>query len=101
MGADLVEVALSAGGHVAEHDFLGRPAAQGTDDAAAQIQELHPHAHGLEDRKADMLGSAFAGRYAADHLGAVGDGLLGVEGALGAGDALADHLGVLVDEDGH
>ncbi len=41
--------------------------------------------------------AAFAGRDAADHLGAVGDGLLGVEGALSAGDALADDLGVLVD----
>jgi hypothetical protein len=38
---------------------------------------------------------------AADHLGAVGDRLLGVEGAVLAGEALADDLGVLVDQDGH
>ena len=45
--------------------------------------------------------AAFAGRDAADHLGAVGDRLLGMERAVLAGDALADDLGVLVDEDGH
>jgi hypothetical protein len=41
--------------------------------------------------------AALAGRDAADQVGAVGDGLLGVEGALLAGEALADDLGVLVD----
>ena len=48
-----------------------------------------------------MRRAAFAGRDAADHLGAVGDRLLGMEGAVLAGEALADDLGVLVDEDGH
>src|ERR1700757_2296200 len=48
-----------------------------------------------------MPGAAFAWRHTADHLGAVGDRLLGVEGALGAGDPLADHLGRGVDEDRH
>ena len=48
-----------------------------------------------------MLGAAFAGRHAADHPCAVGDGLLGVEGALRAGEALADDARVLIDEDGH
>ena len=41
-----------------------------------------------------MPGAAFARRDAADHLGAVGDRLLGMEGALRAGEALADDLGV-------
>src|SRR5215469_6121285 len=45
--------------------------------------------------------AAFAGRHAADHLGAVGDRLLGMEGAVLAGKALADDLGVLADKDGH
>ena len=45
--------------------------------------------------------AAFAGRGAADHLGAVGDRLLGMEGAVLAGEALADDLGRGVDEDGH
>src|SRR5581483_10909692 len=48
-----------------------------------------------------MRAAAFAGRGAADHLGAVLDGLLGMEGAVLAGEALADDLRVLVDEDGH
>src|ERR1700693_3295019 len=45
--------------------------------------------------------AAFAGRGAADHLSAVGNRHLGMEGAVLAGEALADDLGVLVDEDGH
>ncbi len=56
---------------------------------------------GVEDRQVEMRAAAFAGRGAADHLGAVLDGLLGMEGAVLAGEALADDLGVLVDEDGH
>jgi hypothetical protein len=40
--------------------------------------------------------AALAGRDAADHLRAVGDGLFGMEGALLAGEALADDLGVLL-----
>ena len=56
---------------------------------------------GVEDREADVGLAALSGGDAADHPGAVGDGLLGVEGALGAGQALADDAGVLVDEDGH
>src|ERR1700761_2093782 len=48
-----------------------------------------------------MLRSAFAGRDAAHHLGAVGDRLFGMEGALGAGEALADDFGVAIDEDRH
>src|SRR3954468_19519493 len=58
-------------------------------------------ADGVEHRKIEMGGAAFAGRSAADHLGAVGDRLLGMEGAVLAGEALADNLGVLVDEDSH
>src|SRR6202012_1546859 len=45
--------------------------------------------------------AAFTRRGAARHLGAIGDGLFGMEGALGAGEALADDLGILVDENGH
>ena len=46
-------------------------------------------------------GAAFPGRHAADHLGAVGDRLLGMEGALRAGEALADHRWSRLDEDRH
>ena len=48
-----------------------------------------------------MRGAAFARRGTADHLGAVGDRLLGMEGAVLAGKSLADDFGVLVDENGH
>ena len=44
---------------------------------------------------------ALARRHAADHLGAVGDRLLGMERALLAGEALADDFGVFVDENAH
>ena len=39
--------------------------------------------------------------HAADHVGAVGDGLFRVESALAAGEALADQFGVFVYEYGH
>src|SRR5947209_19496864 len=48
-----------------------------------------------------MLGAAFSWGHAADHLGAVGDRLLGMEGALRAGKALVDHRGLGIDEDRH
>ena len=48
-----------------------------------------------------MLGAAFARRHAADDLGAVGAGLLRVEGALAARNALANDLGILVDKNRH
>src|SRR5262249_4162632 len=57
--------------------------------------------HRVEDGQVEMLAAAFARRGAADHLGAVGNGGLRVERAVLAGEALADDLGVLVDQDGH
>ena len=48
-----------------------------------------------------MAAAAAAWRDPAHHLRAIGDGLFGMKGALRAGEALADHLGVLVHEDGH
>src|SRR5471032_3260906 len=48
-----------------------------------------------------MGAATFARRGAAYHLGAIGDGLFGMKGALLAGEALADHLGILVNENRH
>src|SRR5690348_15121939 len=48
-----------------------------------------------------MLRSALPGRDAADHLRAVGHRLLGMEGALRAGETLADDLRVLADQNRH
>src|SRR5580700_6695312 len=56
---------------------------------------------GIEHRQIEVRRAAFAGRHAADHFGAVSDCLLGMKGAVLAGEALADDLGVFVDEDGH
>src|SRR5690554_936995 len=55
----------------------------------------------VEHRQPQMRLSAFARRHATHHLSAVGDRLLGVEGSLPTRKALADNLGVLVDQDTH
>src|SRR2546429_1168150 len=65
---------------------------------AGLFARLH---HRIEHRQAEMFRPAFAGRGAADHLGAVGNGSLGMKGAVLAGKALANDLGVFVDQDGH
>ena len=57
--------------------------------------------HRVEDRQVKVGLTAFARGDAADHLGAVCDGLFGVKGALRAGEALTDHLGVFIYEDCH
>src|SRR5205814_7015790 len=55
----------------------------------------------VELRQAEMRGAALARGDAAHDLGAIGDRLLGVEGALGAGEAMADDLRILVDQARH
>src|SRR5208282_2754904 len=55
----------------------------------------------VEHRQVEVRGATLSGRGAADHLGAIGDRLFGMERAVLAGKALADHFGVLVDQDGH
>src|SRR5690606_7656118 len=57
--------------------------------------------HGVEHRQIQMLLAALARRYAADHLGAVGNRLLGVVSALRTGKALAENLGIFVDQNAH
>jgi hypothetical protein len=82
-------------------DGIGREGRRHVDDAGVGAGCLDRFLHRIEDGKADMGLAAFAGGDAADHLGAVGDRLLGMESALGAGDALGDHAGGCVDENGH
>ena len=48
-----------------------------------------------------MFLPALARRHAADHLRAIGDRLFGMEGALTAGEPLADNAGIFVYENGH
>src|SRR6185312_5398317 len=82
-------------------DRVGRAGRRHVDHRRLAAGFLARFRDGVEDRQIEMLAAAFAGRGAADHLGAVLDGLLGVKGAVLAGEALADDLRVLVDEDGH
>ena len=82
-------------------DRVGRAGRRHIDHAGVAAGLFPRFGHGVEHRQAEMGRAAFAGRGAADHLGAVGDRLLGMEGAVLAGEALADDFGVLVDEDGH
>ena len=60
---------------------------------------------GLGDRvehgQVEMGRAAFTGRNAADHFGAIGEALLGVEGRRLAGETLGDDFGVFVDQHGH
>ena len=52
------------------------------DHAGIGARRLHAFRHRVEDRQADMRGAALARRHPAHIVRAVGDALLGVEGAL-------------------
>ncbi len=58
----------------------------------------HRVGHRIEDREPQVLGSSLAGGDPADHLGPIGERLLRMEGALGAGEALTNDLGIFIDE---
>ncbi|MNV18513.1 hypothetical protein D3C71_1093410 [compost metagenome] len=57
--------------------------------------------NGVEHWQTQVLGAAFAWSYTTNHLGAVLDGLLGVETTLRTGNTLADNFGVFIDQDAH
>src|SRR5690606_35612518 len=82
-------------------DGVGRERRRHVDDRGRGAGRGDSLADGVENRQVEMLRPALPGRDAADHLRAVGHRLLGMEGALRAGEALADDLRVLVDEDRH
>ncbi|MNZ20484.1 hypothetical protein D3C78_375390 [compost metagenome] len=71
------------------------------DDGGGGAGGFHGVTNGVEHRQAEVSGAALARGHAADHLGTVGNRLFGVEGTLTAGEALADHLGVFVDQNAH
>ena len=54
-------------------------------------------AHGTKHRQAEVQGAGLLGVDTPDHVRAVLDGLLAVEGARLAREALADHLSMLED----
>ena len=57
--------------------------------------------HGVEYRQTQVRLPALSRRHAADHAGAIGNRLFGMKRALFAGEALANNLSVLVNEDAH
>ena len=91
--------------YAADADAHRRPAHR--DDAVAALNGplvalAHRLLEGVEHRHLVLeLLAALPGRDAGDQVGAVGEHLLRVERARAAGDALAHHAGVLVDEDAH
>src|SRR5690606_21665480 len=82
-------------------DGIGRERRRHVDHAGVGTGFLDRLGHGVEHGQAQMLGTALARRHAADQPGAVIQRLLRMERALGAGEALTDDLGVLVDQNGH
>ena len=62
---------------------------------------LHGVRNGVEHRQVQMRLTALARRHAAHHLGAVSDGLLGVETCLRAGEALKQDSSVLIYQYAH
>src|SRR6185437_9214274 len=82
--------------------FANRVAGAGRrhiDDARVAAGFLFSFGDRIEHRQIQMARTAFAGRGTADHFRAVVDRRLRMEGAVLAGETLADDLGVLVDED--
>src|SRR6266849_4744143 len=57
--------------------------------------------NGVEDGALEMLGAAFAGRHTPNHVRAVLDHLLCVEGTFAAGEALDDQARLFVNENTH
>ncbi len=81
------------------HDGVGRETPGGTKMMrGVGAGFLDGLGHGVEDGEALVLVAALAGRHAADDVGAVVHHLLGVERALGAGDALHDEARIFVNE---
>ena len=78
-------------------DGVGRERWRHVDHRGVGAGGLYGILDGVEHRQADVLAAALAGRDAADHLGAVIEHLLGVEGTLRAGETLHDDFGVFID----
>src|SRR5512133_1664846 len=83
------------------HDGVGGEGGRDVDDGGGGAGLFYGFDDGVVDGKAVDDCAALAGRYAADHLGAVVAGPLGMKEAGGAGDPLGDDFGVLIDQDTH
>jgi hypothetical protein len=80
---------------------VGREASRHEDHRCVRAGIFHGFPDGVEDRRALVVGAAFARRYAGYEVGAVFLVSAGVEGAFAAGQPLHHQLGVLVDDDRH
>src|SRR6185437_11701084 len=83
------------------HDAVRGEWRRHEDDGRIRAGLSHRLADGVEDRTIEMLLSAFARRDTTDHVGAIGNRLLGVERALFTGEALDDEASLFIDEDTH
>ena len=79
------------------HDGVGAEGRRDEGDAMGRAGLLDGFLHGVENRKAEMLGAPLAGGDAADDFGAEGDHFLGVESTLVAGEALNQDPACFVD----
>ena len=82
-------------------DGVGRKRRRHVDHGSLRAGAPDSLGHRVEHRQVEVRGVTLAGRHAAHHAGAVGDRLFGMEGALRAGEALTDDLGIGVNENGH
>ena len=57
--------------------------------------------HRIEHRQVDVCLPTLPRGHTADYLGAVSDRLFRMESTLRAGESLADHAGILIDQDTH
>src|SRR5690606_28759222 len=71
------------------------------DNRCFSASSLDRFFNSVEHGQTQVSSTALTRSNTTNHLGAVFDGLLGVEGTLGTSDTLADYLGVLVDQDAH
>ncbi len=83
------------------HDGVGGKGGRYVDDRGGGAGLVDGFADGVEDGEAVDGRAPLAGGDAADHLGAVVAGPLGVEEAGGAGDPLGDDFGVFIDQNAH
>jgi len=82
-------------------DRVGRERGRHVDHRHGGAGGLLRLTHGVEHRHAFDDLTALAGRHAGDELGAVGERVLAVEEAGFTGEALAEDLGIAVDENAH
>ena len=83
------------------HDGVSRVGRRNKNHGRIGAGLFHRLRHGVEHGQIEVLRSAFAGSDPAHHRGAVGDGLLGVECAFLAREALNNQAGLLIDEYAH